>query len=122
MADRRVKLILEAQVDQFNSNLRKARGEADDFGNKLRSAINQPEMQQLGRHLTAFGTLTVGALGMATKAAIDWETAWTDVMRRTDGTPQQLNELEGPCGASLRSCRRRTRKSPPWPPRPPSWA
>lgn len=94
MADRRVKLILEAQVDQFNQRMRQSRDETDRLGNSLREAVSRPEMQQLGRGLTAFGTLTVGALGMATKSAMDWETAWTDVMRRTEGTPQQLNNLE----------------------------
>ncbi|NDK31177.1 phage tail tape measure protein [Nesterenkonia haasae] len=94
MADRRVKLILEAQVDQFNNNLRRAQTEAEGLGNKLQRSLGSREMQSLGRHLAAFGAATVAALGMAAKAAIDWETAWTDVMRRTDGTPQQLGELE----------------------------
>lgn len=94
MTDRRVKLILEAQVDQFNSNLRRAQNEAEGLGQKLQKTLGSREMQQLGRHMVAFGAATVGALGLATKAAMDWDTAWIDVVRRTEGTPQQLAALE----------------------------
>lgn len=94
MADRRVRLILEAQVDNFNSNLRRAQTEADGLSNKLRTALGSREMQTLGRHLTAFGVVTTAALGAAAKSAMDWETSWTDVMRRTEGTPEQLSALE----------------------------
>ena len=94
MADRRVRLVLEAQVDQFNRRMQEASRQSEGLGSSLREAVNRPEVQRMGRQLAAFGTATVGALGMATKSAIDWETAWTDVMRRTDGTPQQLEALE----------------------------
>ncbi|GAA1453480.1 phage tail tape measure protein [Nesterenkonia lacusekhoensis] len=94
MADRRVRMILEAQVDSFNQRLASARQSADGLGSSLRTAVNQPEVQQMGRALTAFGAVTTAALGAAAKSAMDWETSWTDVMRRTDGTPQQLAALE----------------------------
>lgn len=94
MADRRVRLILEAQVDQYNQSLRQSEQQTESFGQSLRGAVESREMQQLGRGLAAFGTASVAALGAAAKSAIDWESDWTNVMRRTEGTPQQLAALE----------------------------
>ncbi|WP_147107121.1 phage tail tape measure protein [Nesterenkonia populi] len=94
MVGRRIRLILEAQVDSYIQNTRRASRETEQLGSKLRTAVNSQEMQQLGRHMTAFGAAIVGGLGVATKAAMDWESEWTGVMRRIDGTPQELDALE----------------------------
>jgi len=50
--------------------------------------------QTAGTALAAFGAITIGVLGASVKAAIDWETAWTGVLKTVDGTPGQLAKVE----------------------------
>lgn len=40
------------------------------------------------------GAALAGGLGLATKAAIDWESSWAGVTKTVDGTPEQMAELE----------------------------
>src|SRR5690606_28230406 len=44
--------------------------------------------------LVIFGAATLAGLGMAAKAAINWESAWAGVRKTVEGTPQQLAALE----------------------------
>lgn len=46
------------------------------------------------RTLLATAALAVG-LGLTAKAAIDWESAWAGVTKTVDGTPEELDQLEG---------------------------
>lgn len=41
------------------------------------------------------GLVIAAGLGLAVKAAIDWESQWTGVLKTVDGTTAQLNDLEG---------------------------
>lgn len=41
------------------------------------------------------GMVMAVGLGLAIKAAIDWESQWTGVLKTVDGTTAQLNDLEG---------------------------
>lgn len=56
---------------------------------------NRAAWDQAGQTLTAFGAVTVAGLGFVAKAAMDWESAWAGVTKTVDGTPEQMNELEG---------------------------
>lgn len=49
----------------------------------------------LGGVFTAFGAVTAAGLGLATRAAIEWESAWTGVTKTVDGSPAQMKALEG---------------------------
>ncbi|GAA1812362.1 phage tail tape measure protein [Nesterenkonia flava] len=69
-----------------------SRRSLDDLMNSARA--NEAEFRQLGTTLIGVGGAITGALGLAGAAAIQWESDWADVMRRTAGTPEQLNELE----------------------------
>lgn len=55
-------------------------------------------MESAGRGAAVFGAVVAAGLGVATKAAIDWESAWAGVRKTVDGTPAEMNALE----ASLR--------------------
>ena len=55
---------------------------------------NQQEWRTAGTALVAFGALTVGALALTAKAAIDWESAWAGVTKTVSGTPAQLAAVE----------------------------
>src|SRR5690606_32035451 len=57
------------------------------MGRMVQSAQLQREAwTTAGAGLTAFGALTVGALGVSAKAAVDWETAFAGVMKTVDET------------------------------------
>ncbi|MBT2538676.1 phage tail tape measure protein [Arthrobacter sp. ISL-69] len=50
--------------------------------------------EKAGATLMTFGTAAVAGLGLAGKAAMDWESAWAGVTKTVDGTPEQMNALE----------------------------
>ena len=51
-----------------------------NLGQMVQSANkNRDAWTQVGGTLTAFGAASVGALGLATKAAMDWESSWAGV-------------------------------------------
>lgn len=52
-------------------------------------------MTGLGTGMVASGAAIGVGLGLAAKAAIEWESAWTGVVKVVDGTPEQLASLEG---------------------------
>jgi TP901 family phage tail tape measure protein len=49
----------------------------------------------VGNALTGFGAAVSGGMGLAVKAAIDWESAWTGVTKTVDGSDKQMAVLEG---------------------------
>lgn len=55
---------------------------------------NRDAAQTLGRGLLAFGGAVAAGLGVAAKAAIDWETAWAGVQKTVNGTVPQMAALE----------------------------
>lgn len=52
-------------------------------------------MTSLGTGMIATGAAIGVGLGLAAKAAIGWESAWTGVAKVVDGTPEELAALEG---------------------------
>lgn len=49
---------------------------------------------QVGRGLLTAGAAIAAGLALATKAAIDWESAWAGVTKTVEGSPAQLAALE----------------------------
>lgn len=110
MADRSVKVILRAEVNQFKADVASAGKAARDAAKQTETAwdksssklgnlakISQQysaEMTTVGTALAGFGTVVVAGLGLATKAAISWESAWAGVLKTVDGTPKQLAMVE----------------------------
>ncbi|MGP5375288.1 phage tail tape measure protein [Brachybacterium alimentarium] len=103
MADRSVKVNLEAKVDGFVSGMRTAQkatvdftkraheagGKAFDWVDKHKASINDLSNAALG-----MGAGLVAGAGLAAKAAMDWESAWTGVEKTVDGTDEQMASLE----------------------------
>lgn len=106
MADRSIRVVLRAEVAGFRqamndatSATRRAREEGERatgaMGGMVQSAHqNRAAWDQAGRSLVAFGAIAVGAFALTVKAAMDWETAWTGVLKTVDGTPEQLKAVE----------------------------
>lgn len=59
-----------------------------------RNAARLASMESLGRGFTAVGLLAAAGLGLAAKAASDWESAWTGVTKTVDGSAAELAQLE----------------------------
>ena len=145
MSDKFLKLVLQAQVDQFTSRMREAAKvtretakAAEDAGRTVTDsqkasakatdqateankkhgtsgkesakgsdesaeaskkdaeykARQKDAAKEAGGALLAFGATSVAALGAATKAAMDWESAWAGVSKTVNGTPEQMAQLE----------------------------
>lgn len=84
------------ELDQYSSAVHTvSREAAEAAAAQEKYAAKQKEAAQTaGTTMVAFGTATVAALGAATKAAMDWESAWTGVTKTVDGTPEQMADLE----------------------------
>jgi TP901 family phage tail tape measure protein len=96
MAERSVVVRIKANIDDFRTGMQQAGRAANDFGQQLsgRGSASREQMEQIGRAgLVMSGSLVLG-LGMAAKAAIDWESAWAGVTKTVDGSEAQMAELE----------------------------
>ena len=96
MSDRKVKVSLTAEVSGYLAGMDKAAKATEDMTEdaKKRLAEQQSAMTELGGTMMKFGAVAAVGLGLAGKAAVDWESDWAGVTKTVDGTPQQLNELE----------------------------
>lgn len=106
MTERAVTVRLKAEVADF----KRAMGEATKAVDKLPESTKKAEtslgrMVQSAEHnrqawdlaggaLLGVGTAAVVGLGMASKAAIDWESQWTGVLKTVNGTPAELAAVE----------------------------
>ncbi|WP_102160058.1 phage tail tape measure protein [Zhihengliuella halotolerans] len=99
MAERRLKVVLEAQVDRYKSAMSAAASSTKELEKAAQTTGNTTAkrakaLKELSPILMAVGTATVAGLGLSVKAAMDWESAWTGVMKTVDGTPEQLAKVE----------------------------
>lgn len=77
--------------DVEKSNKRSQQSSEEDAKAKQKQA---DAAEKAGTALTVFGASTLAGLGAATKAAMDWESAWAGVTKTVDGTPEQMQEIE----------------------------
>lgn len=107
---RSVRVVLAAKVDAFKADMAAAGKAAADAAQKTETAWDksstgagkamaaigkyQGEMTTAGTAMATFGGVVVGSLGLATKAAMSWESAWTGVLKTVDGSPKQLAAVE----------------------------
>ncbi|MGJ9405257.1 phage tail tape measure protein [Nesterenkonia aurantiaca] len=96
MANRTITLSLKANVDGMVNGVKTAQRAATDAGRDLESfrKNNEQTWNAAGRGLVAFGTAAVAGLGVAGKAAMDWESAWVGVQKTNEGTAEQMADLE----------------------------
>lgn len=110
MASRSITVTLRANVQDFKSQFDAATKAAEQttkatedtakrsqtaMGRMVQSAQdNRQAWNTAGTTLTAFGAAALGGLGLATKAAMDWESSWAGVQKTVDGTAPQMAALE----------------------------
>lgn len=64
----------------------------EDFADKLDKSGKS--FTSAGKKLLPASAAITGATGLAVKAASDWESAWAGVLKVTDGTPKQLDDIK----------------------------
>lgn len=110
MADRSIVVRLRAEVAGFKREMAEATKAVEQtakgteesakradtaMGRMVQSAKdNQQAWNTSGAALTGFGAAALGGLALATKAAMDWESAWAGVVKTVDGTAPQMAALE----------------------------
>jgi TP901 family phage tail tape measure protein len=65
--------------------------------------VRLASMSKVGMGFTAVGLLAAAGLGMAAKAASDWESSWAGVTKTADGTQTEVAALEGQLRSLARS-------------------
>lgn len=91
MRDVRVTLSLIAAG--FQAGMAKAKASTDDLIGSLEK--NKAAASDVSTAMLGTGTAILAGVGMTTKAAMDWESAWAGVLKTVDGTDEQLRNLEG---------------------------
>ena len=110
MATRDVVVRIRAEVGAFKKDMDAAAAKAKEAAKKTEEAGKAAESgigrlaqtaqqhekawNQTANGMVAGGTAIVGALGLSTKAAMDWESTFTGVKKTVDGTPAQLARVE----------------------------
>lgn len=82
----------DAEVGSFIANMKKAENSAGGVQTKLENASTSlSNFSSKTKYLSAGA---VGALGLATKSAIDFESAFAGVEKTVDGTTEQMDSLK----------------------------
>lgn len=108
--NRSITVTLRANVQDFKSQFDAATKAAENtakateqsakkadtaMGQMVQSAkSSQAEWTTAGTALTAFGAATLGGLGLAVKAAMDWESAFAGVRKTVDASESEFAALE----------------------------
>lgn len=108
--NRSITVTLRANVQDFKSQFDAATKAAENtakateqsakqaetaMGQMVQSAkSSQAEWTTAGAALTAFGAATLGGLGLAVKAAMDWESAFAGVRKTVDASEAEFAALE----------------------------
>lgn len=94
-------LIYKMRVDteQAKKEWKATEGTVRGFASHLRKLEQQQRavddaMTGLGQGMVVSGAAIGLGLGLAAKAAIEWESAWTGVAKVVDGSPEQMAALE----------------------------
>lgn len=109
-AQRSITVTLRANVQDFKSQFDAATKAAEQAAKGVEGAAKQADTSMgrmvqsardnreawttAGATLTGFGAAVLGGLGLATKAAMDWESSWAGVQKTVDGTAPQMAALE----------------------------
>lgn len=90
---------MTADPEGFKKGMRAAGEDSKQFYKQLKELEQQQRavdavMNGAGVTMLGYGAAVGVGLGMATKAAIGWESAWTGVLKVVDGSPEQMAALE----------------------------
>ncbi len=83
----------ERSMQRLESQIRRTDLQAAQLDDQLNRRTAQA-LEKVGRGMLVFGAATLAGLGLATKAAIDWESAWAGVRKTVEGSPEELAAVE----------------------------
>jgi TP901 family phage tail tape measure protein len=91
---------MTADPEGFKKGMREAGKDSRQFYKELRALEEQQKavdevMTGGGLVMAGYGAAVAAGLGVSAKAAIEWESAWTGVLKVVDGSPEQMAALEG---------------------------
>lgn len=97
--DRIVKVVLRGEVGDLVGKLRATSSAVGNTANEMTKANKEAAkfrdgLSTVGSAATKAGLVATAGIGLITKAAMDWESAWTGVLKTVDGTPAQLSAIE----------------------------
>ncbi|UVF60981.1 tape measure protein [Arthrobacter phage Sakai] len=95
MATRSISIALEAKVQGFVSGLRTAQQAARDTGNRMAAFAreNEQHMDRVGKASMVMGGALLAGVGLAVKAAMEFDTAMADVRASTHETAANMDLL-----------------------------
>lgn len=80
-------------MDRLEQEISKGNREAAKFEKQLNDRTAKA-LEHAGRGMVAFGAAVGAGLGLAVKAAVDWESQWTGVLKTVNGSDKELAKLE----------------------------
>lgn len=91
---------MTADPEGFKKGMREAGKDSNQFWRELKKLEKQQAavddmMTGFGQGMVVTGAAIGVGLGLAAKAAVEWESAWTGVAKVVDGSPEQMAALEG---------------------------
>jgi TP901 family phage tail tape measure protein len=91
-----VKIVLRGDITQFVTAMKQAGASAQAaLGNTLKGyEKHRASIDDLGRSAGRVGLVAAAGMGLAAKAAIDWDTAWAGVTKTVNGTASEMGLLE----------------------------
>lgn len=100
MADRTIRVAIEAVVSRFQAGMAQASTSAKAFGSQLlgASSVAQKHSESftlMGAAVAGAGAAIIGGLGSAAKAAIDFEQSFSGVRKTVDASGPELDALAG---------------------------
>jgi TP901 family phage tail tape measure protein len=96
VADRSVVVRLQAHISQYTQAMRQAADSTRQFGRDVEKSVTDKRQayEQAGQAGRDMGATLAAGLGLAAKAAMDWESAWAGVTKTVEGSPEQMAALE----------------------------
>lgn len=94
--DRSIRVRLIADVASYRAAMAQAGAATKEFGRDVsgQGKFTAQQMEMVGRSALIMAGVIGAGLGLATKAAVDWESSWADVTKTVDGTTSQMAGLE----------------------------
>lgn len=90
---------VDAETGKAEKGFDRTKRGASSYERELRKLERQQAkvdaaMDKVGKGMLVAGAAIAAGLGLAVKAAIDWETSWAGVLKTVDGTDEQMAALE----------------------------
>ena len=80
------------QIEDTSKKIKLGTADLEDFGKKLEKTGDK--LTKAGKKMSVFSAAYAGALGLAVKSAIDFESAFAGVEKTVDATEEELNALK----------------------------